>query len=49
VVADGPQIITGTGAPSDNSLPVGTLYLRKDGGASTTLYVKTGAATWTAK
>jgi hypothetical protein len=49
VVADGPQIITGTGAPSDNSLPVGTLYLRQDGDASTTLYVKTGAATWTAK
>lgn len=42
----------GTGAP-DNGLctanNVGSLYSNVSGGASTTLYVCTGAATWTAK
>ena len=36
-----PPILTGTGSP-ENALaaPVGTLYIRSDGGANTTLYVK---------
>lgn len=39
----------GTGAPTF-SAPLGSLYLRKDGGALTTLYVNTsGSTTWTAK
>lgn len=49
----GPRILTGTGAPATPALdaePLGSLYLRQDGGASTSLYVKTGAGnTWTAK
>jgi hypothetical protein len=45
----GPRIFTGTGAPSNNSLPVGSLYLRMDGGAGTSLYVKEGATTWAPK
>jgi hypothetical protein len=45
----GPRIFTGTGAPSNNSLPVGSLYLRKDGGAGTSLYVKESATTWAPK
>ena len=44
------QIITGSGAPSgSDGSPIGTLYLNTAGGASTTLYVKTGASTYTAK
>ena len=44
------QIITGSGAPSgSDGAPIGTLYLNTAGGASTTLYVKTGASTYTAK
>ena len=44
------QIITGSGAPSGgDGAPIGTLYLNTAGGASTTLYVKTGASTYTAK
>ncbi len=48
-------ILFGTGAPSaqtDSSVTsaaIGSLYLRLDGGASTTLYVRETAATWTAK
>lgn len=47
----GPLITIGTGAPAV-AAPVGSLYLRTDGGASTTLYVKesgTGTAGWVAK
>lgn len=49
-----PTITSGTGAPENRVVgSVGDLYLRKDGGAATTLYVKTsGALTrvgWTAK
>ncbi len=45
--SSGPTITTGTGAPSD-SAPDGSLYLRTDGGAGSTLYVReTGA--WVAK
>ena len=46
-------IKSGTGSPEGVvSAPVGSLYLRTDGGANTTLYVKeSGASTtgWTAK
>jgi hypothetical protein len=43
------HISAGAGAPTDNAPPIGSLYLRTDGGATTTLYVKTGATTWTPK
>jgi len=44
------SIVTGSGAPSgSDGKPIGTLYLNTSGGASTTLYVKTGASTYTAK
>jgi len=44
------SIVTGSGAPSgSDGKPIGTLYLNTAGGASTTLYVKTGASTYTAK
>jgi len=43
----------GTGSPEGVvPAPVGALYTRSDGGASTTLYVKTsgtGSSGWTAK
>jgi hypothetical protein len=48
-------ILFGTGAPSAQTDPsvtsaaVGSLYLRLDGGAGTTLYVRETASTWTAK
>lgn len=49
----GPTISTGTGTPeSFITAPVGSLYLRLDGGATTTLYVKTsgtGNTGWTPK
>jgi hypothetical protein len=50
----GLKIATGTGDPSGVlAAPVGSLFLRSDGGTSTALYVKeTGAATtsgWVAK
>lgn len=44
------SIHSGSGAPSgSDGKPIGTLYLNTAGGASTTLYVKTGASTYTAK
>lgn len=45
------KTLTGAGAPAV-AAPVGSLYLRSDGGASTTLYVKesgTGTTGWVAK
>jgi hypothetical protein len=49
----GPTWTTGTGSPeSVVTAPVGSLFSRTDGGASTTLYVKTsgtGNTGWTAK
>jgi hypothetical protein len=46
-------IMTGTGTPeSAVTAPVGSLFLRTNGGATTTLYVKTkgsGSTGWTAK
>jgi hypothetical protein len=43
----GPYITQGEGVPTA-ALPSGSIYLRTDGGAGTTLYVREGAA-WTAK
>jgi hypothetical protein len=49
----GPLLRTGTGSPeSVITAPVGSLYLRTDGGANTTLYVKesgSGNTGWVAK
>lgn len=39
----------GNGAPDNAIGNQGDTYLRLDGGATTTFYVKTGASTWTAK
>lgn len=44
--AGGPTITVGTGAPS-HSPPNGSVYLRTDGTATTTLYVRAGGA-WSA-
>jgi hypothetical protein len=44
--ASGPTITVGAGAPS-HTPPNGSVYLRTDGTASTTLYVR-AAGTWTA-
>ena len=50
---NGVQILTGNGSPEGFATALlGSLYLRKDGGASTTLYVKqsgTGNTGWVAK
>lgn len=43
------HIYSGTGVPPSALGLQGDLYTRNDGAASTTLYVKTGASTWTAK
>jgi hypothetical protein len=43
------NIFTGTGTPGATLGAIGDLYLNLSGGASTTLYVKTAASTWTAK
>ena len=49
VTSDDPVIHTGSGDPDDDDgNPIGTLYLRQAGGAGSTLYVKTAAATYTA-
>lgn len=49
----GQLVLTGTGTPqSVVTAPVGSIFLRTDGGASTTLYVKesgTGNTGWVAK
>lgn len=49
----GAKILSGTGTPEGAiAAPVGSLYLRSDGGAGTTLYVKqsgSGNSGWTAK
>jgi hypothetical protein len=46
-------ITTGTGTPEGAvTAPIGSIFLRDDGGASTTLYVKTsgvGSSGWTPK
>ncbi len=39
----------GVGVPNAQVGDISDLYLRTDGGATTTLYVKTAATTWTAK
>lgn len=47
------KVLTGTGSPAGVVVaPVGSLYLRSDGGANTTLYVKeagAGNSGWVAK
>jgi hypothetical protein len=47
------SVLAGTGSPEGVvTAPVGSLYLRSDGGAATTLYVKesgTGPTGWVAK
>lgn len=43
------SVIFGAGAPSNSDgSPQGTIYLRTDGGAGTTIYAKTGVSTYTA-
>jgi hypothetical protein len=42
------QIFSGAGAPGASSGPKGSLYLRTDGGANTTLYVREAAGSPTA-
>ena len=47
-----PVVLTGSGAPVDSAFaplvpPIGSLYLRNDGAAGTTLYAKTAVGTWT--
>lgn len=55
VVLGGARVLAGTGAPGAAGVigDIGDLYVRKDGGAGTTLYVKeadSGASTgWAAK
>ena len=54
VAVGGVQILGGAGDPSagsGTSAPQGSMFLRTDGGTSTTLYVKTGSGNtnWTAK
>jgi hypothetical protein len=43
------NVYTGSGIPASYLGLQGDIFLRTDGGATTTLYVKTGATTWTAK
>lgn len=50
----GPLVLTGTGTPESTvSAPVGSMFMRDDGGAGTSLYVKesggTGNTGWIAK
>jgi hypothetical protein len=51
--ASGPRVVQGSNTPEGAiTAPVGSLFLRTDGGVSTTLYVKTSGAGntgWTAK
>ena len=53
VFANGVLMATGRGTPESNlSAPVGSMYLREDGGANTTLYIKesgTSNTGWIAK
>jgi hypothetical protein len=49
VVSSKSNIHWGDGVPHGSIGSQGDLYLRLDGGATTTLYVKTASTTWTAK
>lgn len=53
LVASGLNIFEGTGSPENVvTANIGSLFLRRDGGTNTTLYVKesgTGATGWSAK
>lgn len=45
IVIGAVKVLTGTGSPAGAvAAPVGSLYLRSDGGANTTLYVKEAGA-----
>lgn len=46
--ATAPYIASGAGAPTDNSAPNGSLYIRTDGGTGATLYLREAGA-WVAK
>lgn len=52
-LSGGPQVLQGTGSPLNVvSAPQGSLFMRTDGGANTTLYVKeagSGSTGWVAK
>ncbi|TSD68142.1 glycosyl hydrolase family 28-related protein [Aeromicrobium piscarium] len=52
-ITGAPQVLTGTGDPNGRFFaPPGSMFLRTDGAAGTTLYVKTtpaSSASWTAK
>jgi hypothetical protein len=52
-VGPGPRVLVGTNTPEGAiTAPIGTLFLRTNGGANTTLYVKesgTGNTGWIAK
>lgn len=52
-LAGAAMVLRGNGSPASVvTAPVGTLYLRADGGTGTTLYVKesgTGTSGWVAK
>lgn len=45
--ASTPTITSGTGAPTATSEPDGSIYLRTDGAAATTIYVRAAGA-WSA-
>lgn len=47
IVQFGATISTGAGAPT-SAQPVGSLYMRSDGGIGSTLYVSRGSGTWNA-
>ena len=54
VLGNGPTMLTGTGSPEGNvAAPIGSQYLRSDGGTGSTLYVKESgggsASGWAAK
>lgn len=53
IVLGSVRVLAGSGAPNTAvTAPVGSLYLRSDGGANTSLYVKesgTGNTGWVAK
>jgi hypothetical protein len=48
VGSGGPTWEAGTGAPTANTKPIGSLYSRTDGAVGSTLYVSRGSGTWAA-
>ena len=43
-----PTISSGNGAPAATAPPIGSMYLRTDGGVATRVYIKQTASTWAA-